>query len=183
MLNVALVVETILVFANTILRSVFNRSLLMGVDETSYLFLVVVAFLGGAVAYGRGQFIAVTLVVEKLPRSWQLFCSASVQWIIILISALIGVNSLRLLSLNYEETTLLLGISYAWMTLPITAGSALFVIHAWLQLWQHPRRAIVASLAVIGALIGLAIAIANGKWSNPSMLQVSSEKLLCSRST
>jgi C4-dicarboxylate transporter, DctM subunit len=170
LLNVALAVEVVVVFANTILRSVFNRSLLMGVDETSYLFLIVVAFIGGAVAYGRGQFMAITQFVEKLSPAWQAHCAAAVQWIVILFSVLIGIYSVRLLTLNYEETTLLLGINYAWMTLPITIGSALFAVHAWLLLWQQPRGSVVASFIVVAVVVALAIATGGSGWSNTGKL-------------
>jgi hypothetical protein len=51
-------------------RSIFNTSSMMWVDEVSPLFLVNLAFLGGAVSYGRGQFIAITLLVERAPRVW-----------------------------------------------------------------------------------------------------------------
>ncbi|MCC7046828.1 MAG: hypothetical protein IT562_08965 [Alphaproteobacteria bacterium] len=60
LLNAALVAEVAIVFANTLLRSMFGSSLLMGFDETSPVFLIMVGFLGGAVSYGRGQFIAIT---------------------------------------------------------------------------------------------------------------------------
>ena len=56
-------------FANTMVRTLFNSSALMGVDETSPLFLITLAFLGGAVAYSRGQFIAITLLVDRAPRA------------------------------------------------------------------------------------------------------------------
>ena len=46
------------------------------------------------------------------------------------ISLLIGGYSVPLLIANAEEKTILLGISYVWMTMPITLGSALFVVHA-----------------------------------------------------
>ena len=57
-------------FTSTMVRSLFNSSSMMGVDEMSPLFLVTLAFLGGAVSYGRGQFIAITLLVDRAPRAW-----------------------------------------------------------------------------------------------------------------
>ena len=57
----------VLIFANTMARTLFNSSALMGVDETSSLFLVTLAFLAGAVSYGRGQFIAITTLVDRAP--------------------------------------------------------------------------------------------------------------------
>ncbi len=129
-LNVMLAAEVLLVFGSTMVRSIFNTSSMMWVDEVSPLFLINLAFLGGAVSYGRGQFIAITLLVERAPPLWNGVLKAFAEWLVIGISLLIGGYSIPLLISNAEEKTLLLGISYLWMTIPITLGSALFVIHA-----------------------------------------------------
>ena len=47
LLNVMLAAEVLLMFASTMARTLFNSSALMGVDETSSLFLITLAFLGG----------------------------------------------------------------------------------------------------------------------------------------
>ena len=130
LLNVMLAAEVVLVFASTMVRSLLNTSSMMWVDEVSPLFLVNLAFLGGAVSYGRGQFIAITLMVDRAPRVWNGVLKAFAEWLVIGISLLIGGYSVPLLLANAEEKSLLLGISYVWMTIPITLGSALFVIHA-----------------------------------------------------
>ena len=118
-----LAAEVLLVFASTMVRSIFNTSSMMWVDEVSPLFLVNLAFLGGAVSYGRGQFIAITLLVERAPRVWNGMLKAFAEWLVIGISLLIGGYSVPLLIANAEEKSLLLGISYVWMTMPITLGS------------------------------------------------------------
>src|SRR5689334_2205844 len=64
LINLALVVEVTIVFLNTVLRNTSHTMLLPGVEETSRLFLIMTAFLGGAVAYGRGRFMAVNYFVE-----------------------------------------------------------------------------------------------------------------------
>src|SRR5690349_14751188 len=53
LLNVMLAAEVVLVFSSTMIRAVFNTSSMMWVDEVSPLFLVTLAFMGGAVAYGH----------------------------------------------------------------------------------------------------------------------------------
>lgn len=155
LLNVALAIEVVLIFANTMARTLFNSSALMGVDETSSLFLITLAFLGGAVSYGRGQFIAITTLVDRAPRGWNAFFKAGAEWMVILISVLIGGYSIPLLLANAEEKSILLGISYVWMTLPITLGCLLFVIHAAFGLASRPRVAIVTSLATVAALVAV----------------------------
>jgi tripartite ATP-independent transporter DctM subunit len=147
-LNVALVLEVALVFVSTMVRSFFHSSTLMGVDEISPLFLITLAFLGGAVAYSRGQFIAIDVLVDRVPPAWKQFFRAFSEWVIIVVSLLIGGYSIPLLIANAEETTILLSIGYIWFTLPITLGCLLFVVRAGFALWGQPRRALVqATLA------------------------------------
>jgi tripartite ATP-independent transporter DctM subunit len=157
LLNVALVVEVVLVFASTMTRSLFNSSALMGIDEASPLFLVTLSFLGGAVSYGRGQFIVITLLIDRAPPAWNAFFKACAEWVVIIVSVLLGGYSVPLLMANAEEKTILLGIGYVWMTLPITLGCALFVMRAGLSLFSRPGAAIAAASAVVwGAVLLLA---------------------------
>jgi tripartite ATP-independent transporter DctM subunit len=149
LLNVALVAEVILVFTNTMVRTFFNSSSLMGVDEASPLFLITLAFMGGAIAYGRGQFIAITLLADRAPRAWNEAFKAFSEWIVIIVSLLIGGYSIPLILSNAEERTIILGISYFWMTLPITAGCTLFVVRAGYALLQRPWRAVAGATAAV----------------------------------
>jgi TRAP-type C4-dicarboxylate transport system permease small subunit len=148
-LNLMLIAQVFLIFVATLSRSVFHLSALMGVDELSPLFLVTAAFLGGAVAYSRGHFLSIRLLVDRLPRRWQDTCDGASGWIVIIVSLLIGGLSIPLLISNADESTVLLGIPYAWSTLPITVGSALFVIHAALANLKRPTFAKLASFALV----------------------------------
>ena len=140
-------------FSGTMVRSIFNTSSMMWVDEVSPLFLVNLAFLGGAVSYGRGQFIAITLLVERAPRVWNGILKAFAEWLVIGISLLIGGYSVPLLIANADEKSLLLGLSYLWMTVPITLGSALFVIHAIRGLMTRAMGLNLAGLAIFAACV------------------------------
>jgi TRAP-type C4-dicarboxylate transport system permease small subunit len=51
MLNIGLIVEICLVFLNTVARA-FHGESMPGMEETARLFLVCIAFLGGALASG-----------------------------------------------------------------------------------------------------------------------------------
>ncbi len=170
LINVALAVEVVLIFASTMVRTLFNSSMLMGVDETSPLFLITLAFLAGAVSYGRGQFIAITALVDRAHRSWHDVFKACGEWIVIGISILIGGYSVPLLIANAEEKTILLGIGYVWMTLPITVGSALFVVHAGFGLLARPRRAWLAALAAVGGATALFLVARPLLGTHPSSL-------------
>ncbi len=152
-LNVSLVLEVILIFAGTMARALFNSSALLGIDETSPPFLVTIAFAGGAIAYSRGQFIAITVLVDRAPPAWKAFCKPAVEWLVLLVSVLLGVYSVPLMIANAEETSVLLGISSVWSTLPITIGSALFVLHAGVALLDQPRALVAAAGAAVAAAV------------------------------
>ena len=158
-LNVMLAAEVLLVFGSTMERSLFNSSSTMWVDEISPLFLITLAFLGGAVAYGHGQFIAIKVLVDRLPVRSQAFLQAMTEWIAIVVSALIGGYSVPMFMANADEKTILLGISYLWMTIPITAGCALFIARAGHALWRLPWRASVAA-GVLVALVSATVVFA-----------------------
>jgi len=153
-LNVMLAVEVVLVFGSTMIRTLLNTSAMMWVDEVSPLFLVNLAFLGGAVSYGRGQFIAVTLLVERARPAWNGVLKAFAEWTVIGISVLLGGWSIPLLIANAEEKTLLLGVSYVWMTLPIALGSLLFVCHAVRGLASRPLSLDAAGFLLAALLLG-----------------------------
>jgi len=170
LLNVMLAAEVLLVFGSTMVRTLFNTSSMMWVDEVSPLFLVNLAFLGGAVSYGRGQFIAITLLVDRAPPLAHGVLKAFAEWLVIGISVLLGVYSVPLLVANAEEKTLLLGISYVWMTLPITLGAILFVLHALRGLASRTLGANVAGLLVAAACIGAFFLARPLLGANPSML-------------
>jgi len=156
LLNVMLAGEVVLVFTSTMQRTFTHSSSMMWVDEVSPLFLVTLAFMGGAVAYGHGQFIAIKVVLDRLPAGVQSLLKAATEWIAVVVSLLIGGYSVPMFVANAEEKTILIGISYLWMTLPITAGCALFVVRAAHSLWRMPFLDVLASSIAI-ALIGASV--------------------------
>lgn len=154
-LNISLIAQVLLIFSSTILRSYTNSPLIVGAAETAHAFLVTISFLGGAVSYSRGNFVAITFLSDRMPLRLRPFLAALVEWTVILVTGLVGYYSIPLVISNVEETTIVLGISYVWMTVPITIGCALFVLHAAVRLSRLPVPAIVT-----GALIpALAVAL------------------------
>jgi TRAP-type C4-dicarboxylate transport system permease small subunit len=155
LINVALAIEVVVVFAATMARNLMNSSSVMWVDEASPLFLIALSFLGGAVAYSRQQFIAITVLADRAPPRWREIFAATSEWIVVVVSLLIGIWSVPLIVANAEEKTLLLGIHYIWLTLPITLGSAMFVLRAGLSFLHRERPAQVASTLAVGACLAL----------------------------
>jgi len=154
-LNMSLIGQVLLIFAATILRSYTNSPLVVGVAETAHPFLVTISFLGGAVSYSRGNFVAITFLSDRMPAHVKPFLAALVEWTVILVTALTAYYSVPLLFSNLEETTIVLGIGYAWLTLPITIGCVLFVAHAAVRLLRLPLAAVVSMFLIPAVAVAL----------------------------
>jgi len=168
-INLGLAIEVCLVFANTVARALHNE-IVPGLEETARLFLIYVGFIGGGVAYGRGQFMAVTALVQQLSPRWRLTAASVVDWSVIAITAAIGGTAIPLQLLNATERTTLLGIPYLWMTLPMIVGSALFVLHAGYSLWQRPRNTMLGAGALVLGTIAVLLSAQGGDWADGPML-------------
>ncbi len=168
-LNLGLAVEVAIVFANTVLR-VFHTSLLPGIDETARMLLIYLAFLGGAVAYERGQFMAISYVVDRLPPAWRNGFAAAVSWLVMLAAGVIGGATIPLQLVNAGEATTMLGIGYVWMTMPMTLGCALLILHAGVALFRRPIGAVIVSAVPLAALVAAFILGREGAWVDTQAL-------------
>ena len=88
LLNVVLAVEVVLIFANTMARTLFNSSALMGVDETSSLFLITLAFLAARWRTAAASSSPSRCLVDRAPARWNAFFKAAAEWMVILIAVL-----------------------------------------------------------------------------------------------
>ena len=168
-LNLGLAVEVAIVFANTVLR-VFHTSLLPGIDETARMLLIYLAFLGGAVAYERGHFMAISYVVDRLPPAWRNGFAAAVSWLVMLAAGVIGGATIPLQIVNAGEATTMLGIGYVWMTMPMTLGCALLILHAGVALFRRPIGAVIVSAVPLAALVAAFILGREGAWVDTQAL-------------
>ncbi|QKK20468.1 TRAP transporter large permease subunit [Rhizobium indicum] len=154
-LNISLIAQVLLIFSSTVLRSYTNSPMIVGAAETAHPFLVTISFLGGAVSYSRGNFVAITFLSDRMPLWLRPFLAALVEWTVILVTALVGYYSIPLVISNVEETTIVLGISYVWMTVPITLGCGLFILHAAVRLSRLPVPAIIAAAFIPALAVAL----------------------------
>ena len=101
-----LAIEVVLVFVSTMVRTFFNSSALMGVDEASPLFL------DHARVHGRRRRLQPRPVHRhhdprrsRARRAWNEAFKAFSEWIVIIVSLLIGGYSIPLIVANAEEKT------------------------------------------------------------------------------
>jgi tripartite ATP-independent transporter DctM subunit len=155
--GVALVGELLVVIANVVGR-VFIDTPLLWADEVSGFALSVIAFLGGAIAYRREQHVLVRTLVDLLPRRSRAASYALVDWLVLEIALVTGYQSLALLSFRWDQVTPILGISATWIAVPLTASMLVLAAYAVARLLRQPRRAVVASVALLIAATLLFVA-------------------------
>src|SRR5471032_2724121 len=85
----ALVVEVIAMFGNVIARSLLDTSLLWSL-EVGELALVVMTFLGGAIAYPRNEHMALHAFIDRLPQRWHAGIAALGCWQVFAMSLIGG---------------------------------------------------------------------------------------------
>src|SRR5450432_30570 len=75
----ALLCELGAMFGNMVCRALFNSSLLWSL-EVGELALVVMTFIGGAIAYPRNEHMALHVVIQRLPDRWHAGIAALGCW-------------------------------------------------------------------------------------------------------
>lgn len=151
-----LLIEVTTVFINTVSRAFFNVSFLW-IDETSQIALAALAFIGGAVAYRRGQHTSLYYVLGRLTPRAQSTVSAAADWLVFGLSIVIGVSAIPLLRMQWTQFTPILGISVTWMDAPLPLGMIFLMLFAGVRLWHQNRRVVltagIAVLAITAAIL------------------------------
>ena len=161
--GVALAAELAMLFGSMVARGLFNAPIIWA-EEASVLALGVLAFIGGAAAYPRGQHSAVLLAVDRLPAAWKTPLAALVNWLVFGQSVIIGVVSVPVLLQRRMMYTPILGIQAAWILLPLTIGMVLLAIYALEWLWYCPRRTAAATGGVL-LVVAVAALLARPIWT------------------
>lgn len=144
LLGLAMLAELLIMFGNIVLRALTGTSWVWN-QEAGQLALTVITFLGGAMAYSRGEQMAVCTVLRKLPQSWQRVLEAMGDWVVAGTGTLAGCLALAVLDRRRQETFLTLPISQAWFIVPMVAGLFLLVLFALFRLRRQQRRPVLIS--------------------------------------
>jgi tripartite ATP-independent transporter DctM subunit len=153
----ALAGELVAMFGNVISRSLFNTSLLWSL-EIGELALVVITFVGGAIAYPRNEHMALHVLVQRLPQRWHAVIAALGCWQVFAMAIAAGWLSWEMLLSRWDERTPYLGLSAIWFAIPMIFGMALLAWFAVRRALLQPRRtAIVAGIVIALVLVALLI--------------------------
>jgi tripartite ATP-independent transporter DctM subunit len=156
-LAVALLGELGVVFANVIMRTLFDTAFLW-TDEVAKLALSTLAFVGGAVAYASGHHTYVRVLLKRLGARGERLCIAAADLVVLLIAVVTGVSSLSLLQTRADELTPMLQMPAAWIVAPLTASMALLALAAIDRLVRQHRPTVIVATAALIPLLALATA-------------------------
>ena len=163
--GVALIAELIIMFGNVVSRFFFESSI-RGSEELGELALIIIAFIGGAIAYPRGQHVAVKVIFRFLPSRWHETIRAVALWMIVGISFIAAILSIQIVFITtLKNLTPILKISKAWYTLPMIIGLLLLSYYGLMGLRKYPRRVTLTTGAVLLALFLLGF-ITQPVWMN-----------------
>jgi tripartite ATP-independent transporter DctM subunit len=166
-LGLILITELILLFGNILSRAFFDRSYI-GAEEIGGIALIALTFIGGAIAYRRGQHISVRLVVDRLPVRWRPFIHALESWLILALASFMGYMLVfSVFPTAWIERTMALGIRSTWTFVPFVIGMFLLALFALERLFRQPRRMIVVAGAIVLLCFASLVAIhtATGPWN------------------
>lgn len=148
----ALLVELGAMFGNVICRAFFHTSLLWGL-EIGELALMIMTFIGGAVAYPRNEHMALHAIILRLPARWHVSIAALGYWQVFAMALEGAWLSYEMMVSRMGERTLYLGLSAMWFAIPMILGMALLAYFALGKLRPLPRAQVVVTGVIVGILV------------------------------
>ena len=149
--------ELTAIFMNVVSRYLFETSFLW-VDDVAKIALSIIAFIGGAFAYRRNEFVSVRAFVNQLPVGPRHVCDVMIEFIVLASAITAGVASGPLLLANWHELMPILQIPETWIDIPLTIGMAILAVSVIERLLVQHRRTVLL-VGFFGLLfIGIAFA-------------------------
>jgi len=153
-LGAAFLVELAIMFGNVVHRSLTGESWIWS-QETGQLAVAVIAFIGGAVAYTRGEHMAMNAVVNRMPKSCTPYIEAIGNWLLLIMAIVTGYFSLIVLRTRIDETFVTIPVSQAWFILPLFVSMILFVIFAAQRLRMQSSKILLRTAVALILLVAL----------------------------
>lgn len=136
--------------------------------QAATLALCVITFLGGALAYRRGQFLRITLLTERLPSTVRLTVDAATDTVVLAISLSLVLYCLPVFNSEFSIKIENLPIAEAWGLLPLPVGILAIGLFAVARLFTYQKRA-----ALIGSASGIGLVVAGVMIRDLSSVQAS----------
>jgi tripartite ATP-independent transporter DctM subunit len=161
-LVVAVLGELSAVVLNVVARVVLGVSFLW-TEEIARIALSTLTFVGGTVAYQRGDHTYVRAVIDIMPLYAHRRCVALADALVLSVAIVALLSSFNLLALNWHQTTPILGWPVSNFAVPLTISMALLTFYAVERLWREHR---ASALGVIVAVLAIALIVtmSQGIW-------------------
>ena len=154
------IAEIVILFAGVVSRYVFHQPILWSDELASILFLWL-AMLGSVVALRRDEHMRMTAIVGMVGPRMRAFLDTFALVAALTFLLLIIAPAYEFAHDEAAISTPALDISNAWRAAALPVGTALMIVIALLRVMRVIRWGfVVASIAVIGAAIGLLLALA-----------------------
>ncbi|HEV2356826.1 MAG TPA: TRAP transporter large permease subunit [bacterium] len=151
-----------LVLLEVVARDALGVSVAWYQDAVS-ICVYIVAFMGGALAYLRGEHLRLTAPVRRLPERVRAAADGIVEWLVFCTALGIALSSVRLLQLGWTQTMQVLPIPETWAQLPLPLGLLIVACAALGRIGRLPRRlALLTGAPVLG--LGAAVAAVTALW-------------------
>ena len=152
--TIAIIAELIFVPTNVVVRNFFSFSFFWA-EEVGRLALLIMAFIGGAVAYNRKGHMAMLALVSHLSEHRKSICAALGDWLVFTMGVVGCILSQKMALMRWDEMTPMLRLREAWFILPVTIGMVLFCFFALNNLRKQNRRIVMTT----GIFVTLLVAI------------------------
>jgi tripartite ATP-independent transporter DctM subunit len=161
-LIIALLGELLAVVVNVLARLTLGVSFLW-TEEVARIALSTLTFVGGTLAYRRGDHTRVRAVIDMLPTRVRRTCLALADALVLLVALVALSSSFEVLALNFHQTTPILGWPVSSFAVPLTASMTLLAFYAGRQLWaEHRTSALGVTIAVLA--IGVVVYATQSVW-------------------
>jgi TRAP-type C4-dicarboxylate transport system permease small subunit len=144
----ALVAELSLLFCTTLLRAFWNISF-SWTDSVAHLSLSIMGFLGGALAFRHGQFVAVRIVIDRLPPTYQIALSDIVDALMVVVAGAATFLSARVAANAAGRFDPDLGWPASVLVVPLVLGCAVLTMYAIERLVSSSRLKVRAGIGAV----------------------------------
>src|SRR5246127_1987279 len=150
---ILLAADLLVVCASVLLRFLFNAPVEWS-DDVARGLMVGSSFFGAASALKRGENVGVVFLVERLPCAARALIDAVAALLVLVISAYVAVNALKLGALTTGQTTGS-GLPLELTFYPMGAGAACMSAFALDGFLRRPWHESAAAVALAAAVAGL----------------------------
>jgi tripartite ATP-independent transporter DctM subunit len=157
-LVIALVIQLAIVLTGIVSRFWFDQSVLWA-DEAAKLFLSLMTFIGGALAFRARHHTTVEFLTAKFSPRWRVSFAIGMDLLILVAAVVVCDVSFDLISISSMSDTPILQINQAWLVLPLAIGLGLTVLFAIERLvYEYSPKDIAPAAFVVALLTGVVYA-------------------------